>query len=233
MRLDKYLAHANVGSRKEVKKLIRKAFVKVDDQVIRDDDYQINDQNIIKVYDKVVTLQANVYIMMNKAKGYVCANDDKLNPTIFDLLDIYQKDLVCVGRLDKDTTGLLLISNDGDFVHNIIKPKKNIKKYYEVLIDDYISQNDIDLFNKGVIIDKDIQLKPASLSIIEEYDNDTSLVLVVISEGKFHQVKKMMKAINKNVLALKRIKVGKLELDKSLDYGEYRFLTDEEVKNIF
>ena len=231
MRLDKLLAHSGFGTRKEVKKLIRKSLVSVNGQIVKDDDYkvdEINDEIIVDGF--VVEYQKDIYIMMNKPKDYVCANHDNLHHTVFELIPEYDHmELFCVGRLDIDTTGLLLITNDGQFAHNITKPKKKINKLYEVLVDGIISDNDFSYFEKGVIIDIDYRCLPAKLKVIEEYDN-SSLITIEISEGKFHQVKKMVQAINLNVLELKRLKIKDLELDNSLELGDYRLLSDEEVK---
>ena len=234
MRLDKLLAHSGFGSRKEVKRLIRSGVVKVNGVIVKDDDYKVaEDKDSVMVEEFKLEYQANVYLMMNKPKGYLCANYDNYQNTVFDLIPEYNHlDLFCVGRLDKDTTGLLLITNDGEFSYSITKPKKNVFKQYEALIEGKVSPNDYDYFQKGVIIDNGYQCLPAKLEVVSEQAK-TSLIRIEIREGKFHQIKKMVKAINCEVLELKRLKINNLELDKSLELGDYRCLSDEDIQKIF
>ena len=233
IRLDKLLAHNGYGTRKEVKQMIRSGQVKIDNELIKNDDYRINENEVeIKINDEIIEYRNQIYLMMNKPKGYVCANDDQWHLTVFDLLDnLNTSKLFCVGRLDLDTTGLLIITNDGQLAHNLISPKKQIKKVYEVLITGKLRTDDFKLFENGVIIGDGYKCLPAVLELKEEY-SESSLVNVTIQEGKFHQIKMMFKAIGLTVLELKRLKIGNLELDQSLELGEYRFLTDDELKKI-
>ena len=232
MRVDKFLSANGFGTRKEVKKIIKAQRVSVNQAVIKNSSYQLPIKAIIQVDGKIIERRDKIYLMMNKPAGYVCTNDD-VNPSVLTLITAYyRKDLFCVGRLDKDTTGLLLITNDGSWAHKIIKPNKNIIKVYKALITNKITAQDVELFANGVIIDTDYKCKPAKLSLLETYA-DTSLVEVVITEGKHHQVKKMIRAINQEVLALTRVQIGNLELDLSLELRAYRLLTADELQTIF
>ncbi|MDR1782418.1 MAG: rRNA pseudouridine synthase [Bacilli bacterium] len=229
MRLDKFLSDNGFGTRKEVKKLIKSQQVIINNHVMMNSAYHLKENDVIKVNNEIIERRDHIYLMMNKPKNYVCTSDD-INPYVISLIDqYYHKDLFCVGRLDKDTTGLLLITNDGTFAHNLIKPNKNVTKTYHALITNKITNKDIELFKKGIIINDNYQCKPATLKVIDEFEK-TSLVEIVITEGKFHQVKKMIKAINQEVIELKRIKIGLLSLDESLDLGEYRLLSNEEYQ---
>ncbi|MDR3215043.1 MAG: rRNA pseudouridine synthase [Bacilli bacterium] len=233
MRLDKFLSQNGYGTRKEVKKIIKNGNVTINGTITKNNDYHLQSDDVVKCNNIIIEQLPNVYLMMNKPAGYVCANEDNLNKTIFLLIDeYYQTNLFTVGRLDKDTTGLLLITNDGQWNHNIIKPKKNITKTYQALITNKITAQDIELFKEGVIIENGYRTKPAHIKVIKEYE-DKSLVEIVITEGKFHQVKKMVHAIKQEVLELKRIKIGNLELDQSLELGAYRFLTSDEINKFF
>ena len=233
MRLDKFLANSGFGTRKEVKKLIKDKQIVVNEEMALKSQQKIDEENdIVRVMGMVVKYQPYVYIMMNKPAGYICANEDKYNECVVDLLDEYNHlDLFSIGRLDKDTTGLLLITNDGKFAHNITSPKKAIKKVYTALISGIINKDHILEFEKGIIIDNDYKCLPALLEIIE-YQDDYTLANICIQEGKFHQVKKMVQALGMEVLNLKRIKIKDLELDKSLELFEYRELSEDEIQSL-
>lgn len=233
MRLDKYLAHCGYGTRKEVKKLIKNKQVKVNGAIIKKDSDKIDENNDeVMVDDFVLVYKKYIYLMMNKPDGYVCANSDNLHPTIFELLyEFDHYDLFTIGRLDVDTTGLLLITNDGVFAHNLMSPKKKVNKLYEIEFTGEVTAENIELFKKGVIINDDEKCLPAILEVIEK-KNLSTIAHITIAEGKYHQVKKMVHAIDLNLISLKRIKIKDLELDNSLESGEYRFLSDEEVKNL-
>lgn len=233
MRLDKFLAHCGYGTRKEVKRIIKNKQVKVNGEIINKDSIKIDEYNDeIMVDEFILEYNKFIYLMMNKPTGYVCANHDNVYPTIFDMLvEFDHYDLFTVGRLDVDTTGLLLISNDGAFAHNLMSPKKQVAKLYEVEVSGKISSENIELFANGVIINGDEKCLPAKLEIIEE-KMLTTLAHITITEGKYHQVKKMVHALGLDVIKLNRLKINNLELDSSLELGEYRFLTDEEVNNL-
>ncbi|MEG0284228.1 MAG: pseudouridine synthase [Erysipelotrichales bacterium] len=234
IRLDKFLASQGFGSRKDVKKLVKDGLVEIDGEVVKKADFRFDENTSKVIVDEFeVEYRKNTYIIMNKPKGYVCANQDNLHSTVFELLVEFEHlDLFTIGRLDLDTTGLLLISDDGAFAHKLTSPKSNIKKEYHALISGFIKQKDIDYFNDGVIIDEDYKCLPAHLEVVEE-NEATSLIKIVISEGKFHQVKKMVKAIGYDVLELNRVRIGDLELDNSLESGEYCLIDEDVIKNIF
>ncbi len=229
MRLDKMLAHMNYGSRKEVKELIRKGFVLVNGEVITNDDFkvdEINDEVIIA--DEKVEYKDKVYVMLNKPDGYISATFDNHDPTVIDLIDEYNYlNIFPVGRLDKDTHGLLLITNDGDLAHNLLSPKKHVDKKYYLKFDGNITEKGIKAFEEGIILDDGYKTMPAKL--IDLGNNEAH---VIIKEGKFHQVKIMMERIGCKVTYLKRIEFGSLKLDEALEEGQYRLLTEEELNNL-
>lgn len=231
MRIDKFLNNTGYGSRKEVKALLKAGYVTVNDQLLRKADIHIDPHNdIIEVDNQVVLYSEKYYIMMNKPSGYLSATKDLYQPTFIDLMpEFAHLDLFCAGRLDIDTTGLLLITNDGQLVHNIISPKKKINKTYHALIDSHITKEIINAFEQGIDLG-DFTSKPGTLELIESYET-SELVQVVISEGKFHQVKRMFQAFDIKVLELKRISIHSLILDEDLEEGQYRFLNNYELES--
>lgn len=233
MRLDKLLANHGIGSRKEVKGYIRKGFVTVNDKVIKKDDFKVDFENDKIVFDgELIEYRPYVYLMLNKPAGYVSATKDNVHPTVIDLIVGYENyDLFPVGRLDIDTEGLLLISNDGDFAHRLMAPSRNHSKIYLANIAGIMDENDVELFKKGVTLDTGYRCKPANLKILEVNDNSCR-VEIEIFEGKFHQVKKMVEACNKKVSYLKRIKIKGLMLDRSLASGDFRELTEKELVDL-
>ena len=173
--------------------------------------------------------------MLNKPKGVLSATMDKKQPTVVDLIkDKSRKDLFPVGRLDKDTEGLLLITNDGELAHNLLSPKKHVDKVYFAVVAGVVDETIVKEFEKGVVINDEFTALPAKLEVLntnnQEYDVTASEVLVTIQEGKFHQVKKMFLAVGSEVLYLKRLSMGSLKLDENLKVGEYRHLTNEELQ---
>lgn len=233
MRLDKYLTLTLGISRKDAKDILKNRLVKVNGTIIKDSDYKVKDFDEVTYKDEAIHYEENIYLMMNKPKGYVCSTDDKVNKTVFDLINDYNtKRLMIVGRLDIDTTGLLLITSDGSFVHKLTSPNKSIDKKYYVRCDKPFNDEDVVKFKEGTIIyiekDEPYKCKSADLEILD----DKCEAFITIHEGKFHQVKKMCASVGKGVLDLRRVKVGELELDYSLNEGCYRKLTDEEL-NIF
>ncbi len=231
MRLDKYLANMNVGTRSEVKKIIKKGEVKVNDIIIKSAEYKVLEDDIVLVNDKEIKYEKYRYYMMNKPQGVISATTDKYDKTILDLMPSEDtRDLFPVGRLDKDTEGLLLITNDGELSHNLLSPKKHVDKTYFALIDGVCTQEDIIKFKEGLDIgEKNITL-PSELEIIESAKE--SKIEVTIKEGKFHQVKRMFKAVDKEVVYLKRLRMKNLVLDPNLKLGEYRLLTEEEIAQL-
>ena len=228
MRLDKFLKDTGFGSRKEVKVLIKQKRVSVNDIVISNEGISVDEiTDIIKVDNTHVIYIKFVYIMLNKPQGVVSATIDNVHSTVIDLINDYKYlDLFPVGRLDIDTEGLLLITNDGALSHNLLSPKKHVDKTYYLETNEVLTSDDINQIESGVLIDNELTL-PAKLEIV----NDNKYLLT-IHEGKFHQVKRMISSVGKKVTFLKRIKFGSLVLDKDLPLGSYRLLTNEEIENL-
>lgn len=228
MRLDKFLANMGVGTRSEVKQLLKKGSVKVNQNIVKLPKLHVNpNSDEIMVNDEVVSYIDKVYIMLNKPKGYISATEDEVHPTIIDLIPEYAHlNIFPVGRLDKDTEGLLLVTNDGQFNHEVMNPNKHVSKTYEVYSKHPITQFDIDKFKSGIEL-SDGKLKPAILKKVDNYVSH-----VTIYEGKYHQVKRMFHSIENEVLELKRIKIAQLELDHNLDLGSYRLLTQLDFDNL-
>lgn len=230
-RLDKILSNLGYGSRKEIKAIVKKGNVTVDGSTPKDSSIQVDpDKSIIEINGERVEYKTNVYLLMNKADGYVSATFDKFDPTVIDLLE--PEDAVFnpfpVGRLDKDTVGLLLITNDGDLNHRLISPKNHVDKVYYAHINKCVNEKDQRAFERGITIDDGYKCLPGKLEIIKT-EEDFSEVLVTIHEGKFHQVKRMFEALGKKVVYLRRMKFGPINLDEELEEGQYRELTDEEI----
>ena len=232
MRLDKLLAHCGFGTRKEVKEIIKKGFVSVNDHVVKTDKTQVSpDKDEIKVDGEIVTYEDKVYYMLNKPDGYVSATTDNLYPAVVSLIDdYYRDDLFPVGRLDVDTEGLLLLTNDGHLAHQLLSPKKHCPKVYYAHIEGIVDESDIVAFQEGIEIE-DYVTQPSELQILN-VDNGMSEVEVTIYEGKFHQVKRMFLSRGKQVQYLKRVQMKDLKLDENLELGEYRRLTDEEINRL-
>ncbi|EDO1181387.1 TPA: rRNA pseudouridine synthase [Listeria innocua] len=227
MRLDKLLSHTGFGSRKEVKPLLKSGAVVVNGTIQKDSKTQVNpDKDQVTVHGTPVIYQEFVYFMLHKPQNVVSATEDNLSETVIDLLE--QEDTLTnpfpVGRLDKDTEGLLIITNDGTLAHNLLSPKKHIDKTYYAKIDGDVTAEDVEAFSTGVTLDDGYTCKPAHLEIITPNE-----IKVTIQEGKFHQVKRMFAARGKTVSYLKRISMGNLQLDESLELGEYRPLTENEL----
>lgn len=226
MRLDKMLAHCGYGSRKEVKKYIRCKEVMVNGQMITDDDYKVDmDEDEVMVFNQNITYHELLYIMLNKPKGVVTATFDLKETTILDLVDKYASyKIFPVGRLDKDTTGLLLITNDGQLCHQLLSPKNHVDKKYFVEFEGTFLPEYYEKFEKGIVLEDGYLTLPAA---IELSSNNTAML--TIHEGKFHQIKRMFMALGLKVIALKRISFGSLILDRNLKEGEYRLLTEMEI----
>ena len=229
MRLDKLLAHMDYGSRKEVKELIRKGYVLVNGNVIKDDDFKVDEINDeINILDSEIKYEEFIYIMLNKPEGYVSATYDFSKPIVLDLIDDYKKrNLFPVGRLDIDTHGLLLITNDGNLAHRMLSPKSHVDKKYYLKYDGKYNESFIQKFKDGITLDDGYKCMPAEF--IDLGDNEA---YIIIREGKFHQVKRMMEAVGCNVTFLKRISFGNLVLDESLKEGKWRHLTNEEIESL-
>lgn len=224
------LANLGYGSRKEVKMLLKSKAVKVNNEIIKDAKEQVDpNHDVVTIYEDIVEYKEFIYLMMNKPPGVISATEDTREETVIDLLQI--EDAVFnpfpVGRLDKDTEGLLIITNDGKLSHRLLSPKKHVPKTYFAVIRGKVTEEDIEAFQTGVILDDGYETKPGELKILKA--GETSDIELTISEGKFHQVKRMFESIGKKVLYLKRISMGPLALDETLELGEYRELTDEEI----
>ena len=232
IRLDKYLADMGIGTRAEVKKYIKQGKVSVDGIVVKTSDMKVDaDNQKVFFQGKYVGYETFEYYMLHKPAGVVSATTDAKDKTVIDLIsDKKRKDLFPVGRLDKDTEGLLLITNDGDMAHRLLSPKKHVDKVYFAKVDGRVTQEDIITFEQGVSIGQDEVAKPAKLEVIKA--DEISEIQVTIQEGKYHQVKRMFHTIGKEVLYLKRISMGSLVLDDSLPVGTYRKLTREELEDL-
>lgn len=235
MRLDKYLAEAGLGSRKEVKQYIKKGQVTVNDQVEKKDKAQVDPlKDVVTFAGEVIKYQEFYYYLLNKPGGVVSATEDKKDRTVMDLFAEadYRKDLFPVGRLDKDTEGFLLITNDGQLAHELLSPKKHVEKEYLAQVKGVMNEQDQQTFVKGIQLDGELTL-PAELMIDEtDEEKQTSTVRIVLKEGKFHQVKRMVKACGKEVTYLKRIRMGGLILPDDLAKGDYRELSGEELEQL-
>lgn len=234
VRLDKFLADMNVGTRSEVKNLIKKKRVKVNGVIVNKDNLKIDIENDeVTLGDSLIKYVEYEYFMLNKPAGVVSATEDSKDKTVVDLIKENTKDIFPVGRLDKDTEGLLILTNDGQLAHNLLSPKKHIDKKYYAKIDGIVGIEHIEQFLEGLNINDEYITKPAILDIISiDKENNQSEVYVTITEGKYHQVKRMFKAIGMKVIYLKRISMGKVVLDKGLALGEYRHLTEEEINSL-
>ena len=230
-RIDKVLSNLGYGSRKEIKAIVKKGMVSIDGSIIKDSSMQIDPEKAeIVVNGERIEYKKYIYLMMNKPPGVISATYDKYDETVCDIL--IPEDAVFnpfpVGRLDKDTVGLLLLTNDGELNHRLISPKWHVDKVYYARIDKEVNEKDVKAFEKGITLDDGYKCMPAKLEVISSKD-DESEVQVTVQEGKYHQVKRMFEARGKSVVYLKRISFGGLDLDKNLEEGEYRELTDEEI----
>ena len=228
IRLDKYLADMQVGTRSEVKELIRKKRVTVNDNIVTKPESKINtDGDSVNVDGNAVGYHEYEYFMLNKPAGVVSATDDNTCTTVIDLIKTNnRKDLFPVGRLDKDTEGLLIITNDGAMAHDLLSPKKHVDKEYYLRVEGCLTAEDCAACAEGLRLDDGLQCQPAELVLLTA--GAESEAHITIREGKFHQIKRMMAYLGKPVLYLERVRMGNLTLDPLLSRGAYRFLTPEE-----
>lgn len=225
MRLDKYLCELNIGTRSEVKDIIKHKRVMVNDIIVNDPGMHVNDNDEVKLDGNILMYEEFRYYMLNKPAGVISATEDPMDKTVIDLLEGENtKGLFPVGRLDKDTEGLLLITNDGDLAHRMLSPKKHVDKCYLVRLAEPIDKEDIADLKEGVDIGDDELTMPAKVEAI----SPKSLYLT-ITEGRYHQVKRMMNAVGNEVTYLKRVSFGPLMLDNDLPLGSFRRLDDDEV----
>lgn len=228
MRLDKLLANSGVGSRREVKALIRDGIVQVNGATITEAKYSVDPSfDVIEVEGERIEYKEYYYVMLNKPAGVITATHDRFYKTVIDILDDkYRKlGLFPVGRLDKDTEGLLILTTDGKLAHKLLSPKNLVPKTYFAIIDGVVDSSDIELFEKGMSLSEDFTTLPAQLEMIT-----ANKVYITIVEGKFHQIKRMFEYIGKKVVYLKRVKMGHLKLDENLLPGQSRELTKHEIK---
>ena len=228
-RLDKIISNQTKYTRKEIKELIKKRRVLVNEEIAIKPDIKINiDKDIIKIDNKEIIIKKNIYLVLNKPKGYISATEDKTEKTVLDLVpeEYKHRNLFPAGRLDKDTTGLMIITDDGIFAHNILSPQKHITKTYNVTIDIPLTNEMVNGFKNGVMLN-DGECKTASLEIIDTYK-----AVVILTEGRYHQIKRMFGCFNAKVLELQRIKMGNFSLPNDLELGKHRELTEEELKKI-
>ncbi len=230
-RLDKVLSNFGFGSRNDVKKLVRAGLVVIDGTTASDASMHVDPENsVITVNGQRLNYRKNIYVMMNKPAGVISATYDARLKTVIDILpeEFACFDLFPAGRLDIDTEGMLLLTNDGHLAHDILSPKKHVEKRYYALINGQVTEEDVRKFAEGVVIDDGYKTMPAELYIIRS--GLRSEIELVLHEGKFHQVKRMFEAVGKKVVYLKRIQMGGLKLDEALEPGECRELTADEVQ---
>ena len=229
MRLDKYLAEMGSGTRKEIGKAVRAGRVTVNGQTVKNAAMQVTAEDEVSMDGVSVEYEEYVYYMLNKPAGVISATEDARERTVLDLISERQrKGLFPVGRLDRDTEGLLLITNDGGLAHRLLSPRHHVDKVYYARLDGPVGEAEKALFAQGLIVDETLTALPAELEILEP----ATEVRVTIREGKFHQVKRMFEAVGREVLYLKRLSMGPLALDESLPQGAYRRLTAEEESAI-
>ncbi|WP_404404431.1 pseudouridine synthase [Jeotgalibacillus malaysiensis] len=233
MRLDKLLSNMGYGSRKEMKKWLKSGSVTVDGKPVKDGKHQVDpEKQTVSVNGEEVHYREFIYLMMNKPQGVISATEDGMHETVIDLIDpeYHLFEPFPVGRLDKDTEGFLLLTNDGGLSHDLLSPKKHVAKTYFARINGNVTEDDIRAFKEGVTLDDGYKTKPGELVILSA--GETSEIELTITEGKFHQVKRMFQAVGKEVTFLKRLSMGPLELDQTLEPGDYRELKVEELNSL-
>ncbi|CAM2835054.1 16S rRNA pseudouridine(516) synthase RsuA [Vibrio rarus] len=230
MRLDKYLCDGLGISRREATKLLKSGDVTLDDAVVKSGSVKVKEGQTVEWQERPIVLRGPRYLMMNKPEGVVCSHEDGFNHTVFVLIDeVRLDDLHFAGRLDVDTTGLLLITDDGQWSHRITSPKHKCAKTYRVWLADPVQDNYQTEIETGILLRNEREpTLPAQLEVITEKE-----VLLTIHEGKYHQVKRMFAALGNKVVGLHRERIGEIELDADLELGEYRDLTEQEINSIF
>lgn len=229
MRIDKYISNCGYASRKDVKKLIKNGVVTINGTVCKKAEQQVDENSEVCVEGNKLVYSEFVYLMLNKPQGYISSVYDKKYPVVTDLVDeeYVHFEVFPVGRLDIDTEGLLILSNDGQFAHEMTSPKKNIYKRYFARLDKPMEEKDIEIFAGGMEF-KEFTAKPAKLEITDNPEE----VYIEIAEGKFHQVKRMCERVGKRVVYLKRVAIGGLTLDETLKIGQIKELTKEDLEKI-
>jgi 16S rRNA pseudouridine516 synthase len=226
MRLDKYVAKSKLITRSQAKKLIKSGLVSVDEVIEKSANCILTDHQMVKLSNQVLSFEVNQYILLNKPKGFICATQDEVHPSALNCLNITNKtDLHFAGRLDQDTTGLVLISNDGQWTHRITSPKHKQIKTYLVSLSTSLSKQALDALEIGVLLNDSEQLTlPAKVELINELS-----ITLGISEGRYHQVKRMIAAVGSHVTDLHRLSIGRVTICDTLKIGEWRYLTEEEI----
>lgn len=233
MRLDKLLANMGYGSRKDVRQLLKKGMVRVNGDTEKDPARHVDPgQDAVSLLGEEVEYKEFIYLMLHKPPGVLSATEDTRDRTVVDLLGSEERHFkpFPVGRLDKDTEGLLLLTNDGQLAHSLLSPKKEVPKTYFARISGTVTEEDRVAFSQGVILDDGYETKPGILKIL--HSGDISEIELTITEGKFHQVKRMFEAVGKKVVYLKRLSMGPLVLDKQLEIGDFRELTEDELQQL-
>ena len=228
-RLDKILSDAGVAGRKEIKDMVRAGRVTVNDVTVKKPDVKVDEtSDQIKVDGVLVDTEEFVYFMLHKPAGVVTATEDRGQKTVLDLFpdELQRRGLFPVGRLDKDTTGLLILTNDGDYAHQVISPKSHVDKRYQAVTDGIAEESDVIAFAEGIVLRDGTECLPAKLEV-----TGTPICYVTLLEGKYHQVKRMLASRGKPVLQLHRCSIGRLLLDEQLKPGEFRRMSREEVEN--
>lgn len=231
LRLDKMLAHLGLGTRKEIKKLIKEKRITVNGELVNDPGQHVwPEQDSVAVDGEILQYREYIYLMLNKPQGVLSATEDHSQEVVVDLLPPeYQAfEPFPVGRLDKDTEGLLLLTNDGQLAHRLLSPKKHVPKTYYAVVQGTVTESDVQAFSLGVVLEDGYKTLPGQLKILNSALE--SEIELTIFEGKFHQVKRMFEAVGKKVTFLKRIAMGPLVLDEALALGEFRELAEEEVE---
>lgn len=229
-RLDKILASQGTLSRRDVKEIVKKGRISINGIVTKKSDVKIDiGKDAVTLDGELLSLKKHIYIMLNKPQGVVSASESDTDKTVVDLVpdELFRKGLFPAGRLDKDTTGFVLLTDDGEFAHRILSPKNHIFKTYLATLEHSLTQNDIEMLEKGITLADGTTLKEAKVEVIKE--GEQPLVQIMICEGKYHQVKRMFAAAGNKVIALHRSKMGNLELDSALNPGECREITPDEL----
>lgn len=228
MRVDKFFSDIGMFTRKEINSVIKNKRVKVNEKLIIKSSTIINEkQDIVMLDDEIVQYQKEIYCIFNKPSGYITATEDKKEKTIYEFLPEYflRKNIIPIGRLDKDTTGLLILTNDGEFCHKLTSPKHEVEKEYTFCLADEIQKSDIEKLENGKIVLKDGQkIKPCKINMIDSRTGN-----IIITEGKYHQIKRMFGAVGNKIIQLKRIREGKLILPQSLREGEFMIVNKEDI----
>ncbi|WP_339784730.1 pseudouridine synthase [Paenibacillus sp. FSL R7-0313] len=235
LRLDKILSHMGVGTRSELKKMVKQGRIHVDGKAVKDSGVQVNPEvNVIEADGERIVYREMIYLMLHKPPGVVSATEDNRDKTVLDLLR--KEDRVFnpfpVGRLDKDTEGLLILTNDGPLAHDLLSPRKHVPKTYEARVLGNVDEVDVQRFKAGIQLDDGYETLPAQLTILGQEETEEGMISsisLIIHEGKFHQVKRMFQAVGKRVIYLKRVAMGELELASDLAIGSYRELTADEL----